>query len=54
VQHGNEGGGPCGAPVNHWLRELTQKREIKLTTEIEVCGIDYRFARYFHRFTLLC
>ncbi len=20
MQHANEGGGPCGTPVNHWLR----------------------------------
>jgi len=54
LQHGNEGGGPCGAPVNHWLKELTQKRQIKLMIKIGVCGINWRVARYFRRFTLLC
>ncbi len=30
VQHKNKGGGPCGAPVNHWLRvHADQMRGIK-------------------------
>ncbi len=30
MQHKNKGGGPCGAPVNHWLRvHADQMRGIK-------------------------